>query len=126
LDDSVVERSGNHTLGKHCAEKERPADSHQHHRTASFEIDQAIVQFVQEASEGASAGDAFCGLQLFRIGYNMAPTAHEEVTAERENVGREVEQKHAAEVRSEEHTSELQSPMYLVCRLLLEKKKNKN
>src|SRR5437879_9355781 len=27
--------------------------------------------------------------------------------------------------RSEEHTSELQSPMYLVCRLLLEKK-NKN
>src|SRR5437762_10618531 len=29
---------------------------------------------------------------------------------------------HAAEIRSEEHTSELQSPMYLVCRLLLEKK----
>src|SRR5437764_13997955 len=32
-----------------------------------------------------------------------------------------------SEARSEEHTSELQSPMYLVCRLLLEKKnKNKN
>src|SRR3970040_2613934 len=29
----------------------------------------------------------------------------------------------AATHRSEEHTSELQSPMYLVCRLLLEKKK---
>src|SRR5437762_4657683 len=28
-----------------------------------------------------------------------------------------------AALRSEEHTSELQSPMYLVCRLLLEKKK---
>src|SRR5437762_10385666 len=28
-----------------------------------------------------------------------------------------------AKGRSEEHTSELQSPMYLVCRLLLEKKK---
>src|SRR5437879_11295216 len=28
--------------------------------------------------------------------------------------------------RSEEHTSELQSPMYLVCRLLLEKKKTNN
>src|SRR5437879_10054961 len=27
--------------------------------------------------------------------------------------------------RSEEHTSEFQSPMYLVCRLLLEKKKQK-
>src|SRR3712207_8786175 len=30
-----------------------------------------------------------------------------------------------AEVRSEEHTSELQSRQYLVCRLLLEKKKKK-
>src|SRR5690625_5338201 len=31
-----------------------------------------------------------------------------------------------AETRSEEHTSELQSRGHLVCRLLLEKKKNKN
>src|SRR3989454_5064218 len=31
----------------------------------------------------------------------------------------------ASRVRSEEHTSELQSPCNLVCRLLLEKKKNK-
>src|SRR5438876_3521262 len=31
----------------------------------------------------------------------------------------------ARELRSEEHTSELQSPVHLVCRLLLEKKKNK-
>src|SRR5258708_24781520 len=30
------------------------------------------------------------------------------------------------EVRSEEHTSELQSPDHLVCRLLLEKKKKQN
>src|SRR3712207_8008457 len=30
----------------------------------------------------------------------------------------------AAKARSEEHTSELQSRQYLVCRLLLEKKKN--
>src|SRR5689334_23425570 len=29
-------------------------------------------------------------------------------------------------VRSEEHTSELQSQFHLVCRLLLEKKKNEN
>src|SRR3712207_7219655 len=29
-------------------------------------------------------------------------------------------------LRSEEHTSELQSRQYLVCRLLLEKKKNKS
>src|SRR3712207_6907757 len=32
----------------------------------------------------------------------------------------------AARGRSEEHTSELQSRQYLVCRLLLEKKKNHN
>src|SRR5687768_17652303 len=31
----------------------------------------------------------------------------------------------AGEWRSEEHTSELQSRLHLVCRLLLEKKKNK-
>src|SRR5947209_14522531 len=31
----------------------------------------------------------------------------------------------AAEMRSEEHTSELQSRQYLVCRLLLEKKKTR-
>src|SRR5258708_30099198 len=30
---------------------------------------------------------------------------------------------HAVSLRSEEHTSELQSPDHLVCRLLLEKKK---
>src|SRR5437879_7340619 len=29
-------------------------------------------------------------------------------------------------LRSEEHTSELQSPMYLVCRLLLEKKRRRH
>src|SRR5438445_8312322 len=32
----------------------------------------------------------------------------------------------AVQGRSEEHTSELQSRQYLVCRLLLEKKKKKN
>src|SRR3712207_7720877 len=36
----------------------------------------------------------------------------------------DVEHQHAV-VRSEEHTSELQSRQYLVCRLLLEKKKDK-
>src|SRR5437879_11305895 len=36
---------------------------------------------------------------------------------------KEMESRAAKAKRSEEHTSELQSPMYLVCRLLLEKKK---
>src|SRR5687768_18300384 len=33
---------------------------------------------------------------------------------------------HSSSARSEEHTSELQSRLHLVCRLLLEKKKKKN
>src|SRR5438876_5838526 len=37
--------------------------------------------------------------------------------------GRDAERAGALGVRSEEHTSELQSPVHLVCRLLLEKKK---
>src|SRR5437764_10966009 len=41
-------------------------------------------------------------------------------------VRREIAAAVAHEQRSEEHTSELQSPMYLVCRLLLEKKKKKS
>src|SRR3712207_7625262 len=41
-----------------------------------------------------------------------------EVVARRGNIGKPVEPS-----RSEEHTSELQSRQYLVCRLLLEKKK---
>src|SRR2546422_7554076 len=36
-----------------------------------------------------------------------------------------VEPEHGAVDRSEEHTSELQSRLHLVCRLLLEKKKKK-
>src|SRR2546426_7011340 len=43
-------------------------------------------------------------------------TLEQDLTNLKERVGR----------RSEEHTSELQSPCNLVCRLLLEKKKNKN
>src|SRR5258708_31888705 len=37
---------------------------------------------------------------------------------------REVHNRRGVSFRSEEHTSELQSPDHLVCRLLLEKKKN--
>src|SRR2546426_5126788 len=42
-----------------------------------------------------------------------------------ENTGPRVEHDDPGEARSEEHTSELQSPCNLVCRLLLEKKKKK-
>src|SRR5476651_933691 len=38
--------------------------------------------------------------------------------------GRGPDRRHAFRIRSEEHTSELQSRQYLICRLLLEKKKS--
>src|SRR5437879_7269260 len=41
------------------------------------------------------------------------------------NIDRKAFKQDLSSPRSEEHTSELQSPMYLVCRLLLEKKKIK-
>src|SRR3989441_9388970 len=40
--------------------------------------------------------------------------------------GIEIQLDSSGSTRSEEHTSELQSLAYLVCRLLLEKKKNKH
>src|SRR5258707_3767127 len=61
---------------------------------------------------------------LFRSQVGAAPTivsAQSTRAADTEIVRRV----RAISVRSEEHTSELQSRQYLVCRLLLEKKKNK-
>src|SRR2546426_1365160 len=58
------------------------------------------------------------GYRRYRLdSYDDAPAAADETRATR--VTSELE-------RSEEHTSELQSPCNLVCRLLLEKKKKKN
>src|SRR3712207_7168006 len=54
-----------------------------------------------------------------RLGFRAARDAHD--AARMAVVARLVEKRGE---RSEEHTSELQSRQYLVCRLLLEKKKN--
>src|SRR3712207_8057306 len=45
-------------------------------------------------------------------------------TVERGRGGQRFQDDHHPQPRSEEHTSELQSRQYLVCRLLLEKKKH--
>src|SRR5256885_10289547 len=57
------------------------------------------------------------GLVLDRDGF---PKAHEVFDGNRQD------RTTVGEMRSEEHTSELQSPCNLVCRLLLEKKKQNN
>src|SRR5256885_6256699 len=56
---------------------------------------------------------------LFRSALDLADHAYLLET------GRVVMSGPSADLRSEEHTSELQSPCNLVCRLLLEKKKTK-
>src|SRR3712207_8716812 len=57
-----------------------------------------------------------------------APQRTPQQQAERHtgDVGQAVEHRTVPVQRSEEHTSELQSRQYLVCRLLLEKKNNNN
>src|SRR5205823_1526364 len=61
---------------------------------------------------------------LLRVGRQIRGSAHR---GEREHAAAAPRQpgRAGAGERSEEHTSELQSLAYLVCRLLLEKKKNK-
>src|SRR3712207_8080751 len=53
------------------------------------------------------------------VRYTIGPAARQEI------LDRLLELNHERYARSEEHTSELQSRQYLVCRLLLEKKKKK-
>src|SRR5437879_8836296 len=78
--------------------------------------------------DGANGPDAvapFAGLRLgdARPGAHATPVERAPPSpAQRLQQERHEPQNYAC-VRSEEHTSELQSPMYLVCRLLLEKKK---
>src|SRR5690348_17682573 len=54
----------------------------------------------------------------FVKGHGLDLHIPEAITGLLEKTGRKKE-----DIRSEEHTSELQSPVHLVCRLLLEKKK---
>src|SRR3712207_8048121 len=73
---------------------------------------------------------------LFRSGLEGTSAALQQLTGSIESVRRDAEvlsasaettaagSEELARSRSEEHTSELQSRQYLVCRLLLEKKKN--
>src|SRR3712207_7352545 len=72
--------------------------------------DQALAPDPQRAARRLRAGDPQRALIVERVD----PAAHLHAGDEHEAPERD---------RSEEHTSELQSRQYLVCRLLLEKKK---
>src|SRR5258707_11197095 len=71
-----------------------------------------------KAIEGALKSLGVAGVASVRQGKVFDIELEEGDPAKAETTLRE-----AAEKRSEEHTSELQSRQYLVCRLLLEKKK---
>src|SRR3712207_7719012 len=73
---------------------------------AAQEVGQGVGQGTQQVGEGA-------GQAVQEAGEGVGEAVSE--------FGREA----GEAVRSEEHTSELQSRQYLVCRLLLEKKKQK-
>src|SRR5258707_8321246 len=76
--------------------------------TTLFRSAMASVSTRSYASISSGQG---CRLAISSTVSRFSPTADEADTA--------------SATRSEEHTSELQSRQYLVCRLLLEKKKNK-
>src|SRR3712207_8830859 len=69
------------------------------------------VRFVPVAEDGQ--GDRVAGRVVAKGPEKVAVSLHPGVAKGRDDVP----------LRSEEHTSELQSRQYLVCRLLLEKKK---
>src|SRR3712207_7933674 len=76
--------------------------------TTLFRSQTMFAEFELAAHEAAEKGEPLSGKRLSAIYYDLLRRYH----------GPKVQ-------RSEEHTSELQSRQYLVCRLLLEKKKTK-
>src|SRR3712207_6885617 len=82
--------------------------------TTLFRSEEAVVGAERRHDEG---GERALAVQL---GRREQPARVEEREQRREHRRRGPERP-----RSEEHTSELQSRQYLVCRLLLEKKKKK-
>src|SRR5256885_16067814 len=62
---------------------------------------------------------------LFRSKIEFTLAKREDLLADPVALARHAVKVQDEQVRSEEHTSELQSPCNLVCRLLLEKKKKK-
>src|SRR2546422_6589719 len=116
----------------------------------SFEVTRGFVERVRERAMGAIA------VNTVSPGQQVVKLVHDEIArmlgASDQDLARKVGAQHAAPLqfapvgptvillvglqgsgktttaakRSEEHTSELQSRLHLVCRLLLEKKKTKN
>src|SRR3712207_7810521 len=83
--------------------------------TTLFRSDRDVRrQAVEDESDGAGEGDR-------RQEMELGPAQDEDAG----DAGKASGRLYRSDERSEEHTSELQSRQYLVCRLLLEKKKQR-
>src|SRR5437762_3573896 len=71
-----------------------------------------------------TAGIPTCPSGLKEITFTPASSRKRKAISSLRAESSSTSERQAPDHRSEEHTSELQSPMYLVCRLLLEKKKH--
>src|SRR5690554_6900743 len=90
----------------------------------------AIMQHIEQA--GVHSGDSACSLPPYSLPAHIQDEIRDQVRRMAlelgvlglMNVQMAVQGEDIYVIRSEEHTSELQSRPHLVCRLLLEKKKN--
>src|SRR5947208_6409749 len=94
-------------------------------------LSRQIVSLSQQASSSRLEQEQMAGQQLIRSWENELAETQQNLTAiDTDVVGRSqnlLERLSSISIavrRSEEHTSELQSPDHLVCRLMLEKKNN--
>src|SRR5580704_18484242 len=84
----------------------------------------APLVFFFQAEDGIRDGRV-TGVQTCDLPISIRLVQHEAVASLPDLQPKEDLQAPTRKSRSEEHTSELQSPVHLVCRLLLEKKKTK-
>src|SRR2546425_4281378 len=80
--------------------------------------------FRSPARLSRAAGGGVRGRRRLLDADGRAGDVREVPAAGQDHARRQLGHQHREAARSEEHTSELQSLAYLVCRLLLEKKKN--
>src|SRR3712207_8728225 len=92
----------------------------QHRESSVTETEDRLSGRTRRAAKAPTRGK---GLKVKRVFTTAGVHPYDEVTWERRDVVMTNWRDGSINFRSEEHTSELQSRQYLVCRLLLEKKK---
>src|SRR3712207_8200694 len=81
-----------------------------------------LFRSLEDEERGGPAAERLA-VQVARHAADLVPVGREEARVPGEDAEAAEGQPEPEAPRSEEHTSELQSRQYLVCRLLLEKKK---